>query len=333
MQPKNTGFRVLILDETTPQARLEKVMKALDSLNRVRILGFLAAKTASVSEISTALELAISTTAAHIEILEDAGLIKTEVGFASRGLSKNCTRMFDKIEFEFPVEERPREKIIESMMPIGNYVDCRVSPTCGLLNQTGIIGLLDDPASFYEPEHVNAQMIWFRQGYLEYRFPNRLAPNMIPTALRLSMEICSEAPHHNLNWPSDITLWINGVEVGSWTSPSDFGGEPGRLTPEWWPTRNTQYGLLKVWHVNTQVSEIDGMRISGVTINDLKLGESSFISVRIGVKSDAENIGGINFFGSHFGNYPQDLVLSINYNTVSWTSDEQDKPALHAGKD
>jgi predicted transcriptional regulator len=326
MQNLHSNFRVLKLDETTPSAKLEKVLKALDSLNRVRILGYLASKMASVSEISAALDLAVSTTALHIDTLEDAGLIKSEVGFASRGLSKNCTRMFDKIEFEFPVEERPREKVIEVVMPVGQYVDFQVTPTCGLLSQTSIIGLLDDPKSFYEPGHVNAQLIWFRQGYLEYRFPNRLSANMIPTALRLSMEICSEAPHYNLDWPSDITLWINGVEVGTWTSPSDFGGESGRLTPEWWPNRNTQFGLHKVWHINDQKSEIDGLQISSVTLNDLKLADSPFISVRIGVKPDAENVRGLNLFGKNFGNYPEDLVLSINYNSVIWTTDESGKP-------
>jgi predicted transcriptional regulator len=101
--------------------------------------------------------------------------------------------------------------------------------------------------------------------------------------------------------------------VGTWTSPADFGGEAGRLTPEWWTPRNTQYGLLKFWHVNERESEVDGMRLSGVTIRDLKLNESPFISVRIGIKPDAEHVGGLNLFGSKFGNYPQDLVLRIGY--------------------
>src|SRR5262249_25447409 len=152
-------------------------------------------------------------------------------------------------------------------MPIGAYVDCQVLPTCGLLSTTVPIGMLDDPASFYEPEHGNAQLLWFSQGYVEYRFPNRLPPAAVPDSLDLSMEICSEAPLYNLDWPSDITIWINGVEVGTWTSPSDFGGEPGRLTPEWWTPRNTQFGLLKVWHVDNQESKIDGFRISSIKIN------------------------------------------------------------------
>jgi predicted transcriptional regulator len=58
------------------------------------------------------------------------------------------------------------------------------------------------------------------------------------------------------------------------------------------------------------------MRVSGTTIRDLALNESSFISIRIGVKADAEHVGGINLFGSRFGNYPQDLVLWIGYHSA-----------------
>ena len=202
-------------------------------------------------------------------------------------------------------------------MPIGAFVDCQAAPTCGLLSSTGIIGLLDDPASFYEPGRTDAQLLWFRHGYVEYRFPNRLPGLAEPESLRLSMEVCSEAPLYNRDWPSDITVWINGVEVGTWTSPGDFGGERGRLTPEWWTPRNTQYGLLKVWHINDQATEVDGMRLSGVTLRELKLQDQPFIAVRIGVKPDAEHPGGLNLFGDRFGNYPQALILRVGYRSTA----------------
>jgi predicted transcriptional regulator len=225
--------------------------------------------------------------------------------------------MFDRVVLNLPVAETPREQAIEVAMPIGAFVDCQAMPTCGLLSASGIIGMLDDPASFYEPNRMDAQLLWFHQGYVEYRFPNRLPAGAEPESLRLSMEVCSEAPLYNLDWPSDITVWINGVEIGTWTSPADFGGEPGRLTPEWWTSRNTQDGLLKVWHVNERDSEVDGMRMSGTMVRDLNLSRSSFIAVRIGVKPDAEHIGGMNLFGSRFGNYPQDLILRIGYRSAA----------------
>jgi predicted transcriptional regulator len=307
----------MVLDDSMESEQIERVLKALDSLNRIRILRYLADRNASVNDIAAALELPMSTAALHVETLEEAGLIRSEFEPASRGLRKICARMFDRVVLDLPVAETPREQAIEVTMPIGAFVDCQAMPTCGLLSASGIIGMLDDPASFYEPNRMDAQLLWFHQGYVEYRFPNRLPAGAEPESLRLSMEICSEAPLYNLDWPSDITVWINGVEIGTWTSPADFGGEPGRLTPEWWTPRNTQYGLLKVWHVNERESEVDGMHISGTMVRDLNLSRSSFIAVRIGVKPDAQHVGGMNLFGSRFGNYPQDLILRIGYRSAA----------------
>lgn len=317
MATDRTIRRVLTLSDGDDGGLLERVLKALDAPNRVKILRYLSDRVASVNEIASALEIPASTAAAHVELLEEAGLIRAELEPASRGLRKVCARMYDRIVLDLPVVDRPREQAVELTMPIGAFVDCQVAPTCGLLGGNGPIGLLDDPTSFYEPARVEAQLIWFHHGYLEYRFPNRLPPRARPESLQLSMEICSEAPLYNLDWPSDITVAVNGVELGSWTSPGDFGGEQGRLTPDWWSSRNTQFGLLKVWAVSERESALDGMPISAVAVHDLQLTGSPYIAVRIGVKPDAAHVGGLNLFGSRFGNYPQDLVLRIAYRTLS----------------
>jgi predicted transcriptional regulator len=305
--------RVLTLDGGDDSAELERVLKALDAPNRIKILRFLANRVASVNDIAGALEIPLSTAAAHVQALEEAGLIRTELEPASRGLRKICARMYDRVVLELPVAERPREEALELSMPVGAFVDSQVSPTCGLLGPAGPIGLLDDPSSFYEPGRIEAQLVWFHHGYLEYRFPNRLPLSARVEHLQLSMEACSEAPLFNPDWPSDVTVWINGVELGSWTSPGDFGGERGRLTPEWWTTRNTQYGLLKAWSVGERETAVDGVTISPVTVQNLQLTAGPYIAVRIGVKPDAAQVGGLNLFGARFGNYPQDLILRIAY--------------------
>lgn len=215
------------------------------------------------------------------------------------------------IELPRPAEEK--ERLFEISMPIGNYVDCQVVPTCGLAGNNGIIGLMDDPESFYEPDHVFAQLLWFRLGYVEYRFPNRLPSDVLLDSLQLSMEICSEAPLHHDDWPSDISVWVNGVEIGTWTSPADFGGQRGSLTPDWWESRNTQYGLLKVWQVTQQQSFIDGMKMSDVKLSDLHIAENKYITARIGVKETAQHVGGLNLFGERFGNYPQNLIMRCSF--------------------
>lgn len=317
MTSRDAIRRVKILDSATDSVELERVLKALDSLNRIRILRYLTSRTASVNEIAGALGLPLSTVSLHVDILQEAGLIQTELEPASRGVRKICARMYDQIVFDLPrTPLQQRHPSIELTMPIGAYSDCQVASTCGLAGENGLIGLVDDPASFYEPGRMEAQLLWFRHGYVEYRFPNRLPAAALAESLMLSMEICSEAPTHNLDWPSDITVWINGIEIGTWTSPADFGGEFGRLTPEWWRPHDTQYGMLKSWRVDTQGVQIDGIRCSEVTIKQLKLGQAPYIAVRIGIKLDAVHVGGINLFGCKFGNYPQDLVLRLGYDPL-----------------
>lgn len=255
----------------------------------------------------------LSTTNLHIKALENAGLIRAEHKPATRGSQKLCTRAFDTILLHFPHDPTGPENVLELTMPLGAYVDCRVTPTCGLASETGIIGLFDDPASFYEPERSNAQLIWFHSGYLEYRFPHRLPVDTVVESVQLGLELCSEAPLHHDAWPSDVTVWINGVETATWTSPADFGGQRGKLTPAWWESQNSQYGLLKVWRVDGRGSWVDGLRLSNVRIDDVSINSGSVVSVRIGVKDDAQHVGGINLFGQRFGNYPQDLIVRVGY--------------------
>lgn len=166
---------------------------------------------------------------------------------------------------------------------------------------------------FHHPGRLNAQLIWFAKGYLEYRFPNSHPKGVTLDSLQFSMEICSEAPTHADDWPSDITLWVNGVEIGTWTSPADFGVIRGTFTPSWWSDWSTQYGLLKLWRIARNGSFVDGNRISDVTLDDLKLSRNDYISMRIGNKDGAKHVGGLNLFGRGFGNYPQDILMRINY--------------------
>lgn len=302
----------LLADDHNLQT-LEAVTKALGSKTRLEILHFLSAHTCSVLEIAEALHLPPSTANLHINVLEKAGLIETDLRPATRGLQKVCARVYDRIVIQLPADIAKEEKAVEIFMPLGAYVDINVTPTCGLAGELGIIGHLDDPSAFYEPERIHAQVLWFRRGYVEYRFPNRLPPNVVLDDIEVSFEVCSEAPLHHADWPSDITVWVGNIEIGTWTSPADFGGERGALTPEWWGTQNSQYGLLKVWKVTRNGSYVDGIQVSEISLDDLPVKPGEPISVRIGIKEKAANNGGMNLFGSKFGNYPQDIVLRQHF--------------------
>ncbi|UUZ92407.1 hypothetical protein LJK87_44795 [Paenibacillus sp. P25] len=106
---------------------------------------------------------------------------------------------------------------------------------------------------------------------------------------------------------------MNGTEIGTWTCPGDFGGRKGRLNPAWWPEDSTQFGVLKTWKVDRTKSSIDEVPISGITLADLKIPSSDFITFRIGVKSDAVHKGGINLFGKEFGDFEQDIKMTLSY--------------------
>jgi predicted transcriptional regulator len=294
-----------------------ETLKALGNETRMAILRYLGDRVVPVNQIAQDLGLPPSTATMHIAVLERAGLLHTEMKPASRGVQKVCARTYDELVIDLPRGEHHTREAIEQTMPIGGYSDFQVEPTCGLAGTEGIIGYLDDPNSFYEPEHVRAQLLWFRAGYIEYRFPNRVPPGANILSLQLTAEVCSEAPLHDPDWPSDISVWINGVHLGEWTCPADFGGVRGRLTPSWWEEKDSQFGVLKRWRVTESGTSIDGLDLSSVDIAALRLRRSDPITIRIGIRSDAMNVGGLNLFGREFGNYPQDLGLRLEYDLAS----------------
>ena len=291
------------------------IAKALGSEPRMQLLAFLGTQVANASEIAERLAMPLSTATMHLNVLEEAGLVKSETVSATRGIQKIKSRVYDTVIFHLPARERFTERETSTWeLPISAFTDLEIASPCGLVSDIGIIGNLDDPASFYEADRVKAQLVWFHHGYLEYRFPYRSDLPKSPKSLQLRVEVCSEAPTHHLDWPSDIFVEINGVMIGEWTSPADFGGESGTFTPKWWDLWSTQYGLLKTWRVDKEGTWIDGTPLSSVTIDQIMADATPpYLQVRIGVRSDARNVGGINLFGSHFGNHPQDIVLQLNF--------------------
>lgn len=296
------------------------VFKALGNESRWRILSYLGDRFVTVNQIARDLGLPASTASRHIATLEEAGLVHTGMRPASRGLEKVVARRFEAILVDLPDREGRLDHVIDIDMPIGAYMDFHVEPTCGLASSEALIGLQDDPSTFYDPARVSAQLLWFASGYVEYQFPNRAPAGSVVTTIGLSAEICSEAPMHDPDWPSDVSVWINGVHLGEWTCPGDFGERRGRLTPSWWPSTNTQYGLQKRWQVGAGGTSLDGVRLSDVPLEALDLQPDRPISVRIGVRAEARHVGGLNLFGRAFGNYPQDLVLSLAYEPLGSVS-------------
>jgi len=291
---------------------IDIVAKALNSKIRREMLRILRDRELNINQLASLLSIPQSTCTVNVKILEQAQLIHTRQVAASKGAQKMCSLNCDEVVLPIiPEEQLIEHNTIEIDMPIGLYTDNHITPPCGLASETGIIGLFDKAGSFLDPHRAVAQIIWFTKGHLEYSFPLNLPENRKIRSVSISLEVCSEFPGYKNTWPSDITLWINQVEIGTWTSPGDMGGSQGKLTPQWWTLKNTQYGFLKTWSVTSEGSFIDSTRVGDTNLDDIRLEEAPKLTVHIGIKDNARNIGGMNIFGKKFGNYDQDLRLSL----------------------
>ncbi len=293
--------------------KLALMCKALSSEVRIKILKLLCTYRLNINEIAERLEIPASSAAMNVKILEEAGMIATELQAGVRGSAKICYKTLANLNIGLETEQES-EKIEIISMPIGNYVDYKVEATCGLVSSKGYIGEEDEPRAFYDPERTKTKLLWLNNGYVEYRFPNHMIDKASIKAIEISAELCSEDHEYNLDCPSDITLWVDGIAAGTWTCPSDFGGRRGKLNPEWWPDKSTQYGVLKTWKITDRGTYLDHEKINEMGLKEYQLDAGGYISVRLGNAEDAENKRGMNIFGDCFGDYPQNIVMKIIFN-------------------
>lgn len=305
---------MLKLNVNDPSA-LAKICHALSSTLRLKILSLLEEDTLSCLELSKQLKYPMSTISTNVKVLEEAGLIITELTPAKNGSKKLCSLVYRDIfinmvnSFEIPVDARRYVKEI----PVGSYFDCQVRPSCGYVWENADATRFDDPNYFLEPTRMQAKLIWLREGFLEYRIPVDYRPEQAASKIIFSLEICAEAPGFSSIWKSDITMWINGVELGTWNCPGDFGDRRGLHTPDWWSLGNTQYGTLTKWQVDQTGSRMNDILLSDVSVAALNLADRDYITMRIGIKKNAAHIGGINIFGKEFGDHPVDIKMELYY--------------------
>ncbi len=297
----------LTLDNMTD---LLYITKALDHPQRLDILKILEKKSLSVTEIAQNVHIPLSTCSHHIDILQKSGLIITDTQQSTQGQLKLCSRNCDIVSIHIFEKPMPENACIVTSLPVGSYTDYHVVAPCGIAAPNMPIGNENEPDNFFHSSRHNAGLLWFTTGYLEYRISNKNIPRNFHS-VEISFEACSEAPYYRNDWKSDITVWINDVELGTWTCPGDFGGRRGRLNPDWWPDSITQFGALCTWEVFPTHVLINGKPHYGVKLSDLNLCSHPYITLRIGVKEDAVNKGGINLFGANFGDHPQDIVFKV----------------------
>lgn len=285
----------------------------LNSPARLQILKLLYFNSYNVGEIAQKLHIPYSSAALYVSSLEKANLITTKMVTGNRGAMKICSRKYDTVVLHLNKADENAERVDTVSMPVGCFTDCSVQPSCGIISETGYIGMEDRPESFYLPERMNAQLIWSKCGYVEYRFPFTAPAGARVTGFSLSFEACSEINNYNEDWPSDITVWVDGLDCGTWRCPSDFGARRGRLNPEWWSGGCTQYGKLVHLEVSDSGSTLQSSTLSSPRISDFHFTTDQPVVIRIGNKPDAEFQGGFNIFGRKMGDYEQDIIFSVSY--------------------
>lgn len=292
------------------------IFEAISSNVRIQIIHFLSKKSMNIRELAEALGLSSAIMTMHVKKLEKAGIIRSEMTPGKGGAAqKMCSLSMDGLEIAFPRKEVVHRESRRTEVSIGHFTDLSIVPTCGICTTEKVIGIFDDPRYFLDPDRVNAKILWFSQGYIEYKLPNFMLSSENPEELEISMEISSEAPLTNMNWPSDLTFFFNGVNVGMWTSPADYGGK-GKLNPSWWFDDVNQFGLLKRLIIKKDGTYMDGLKLSNVSLGDIDISNSNW-TFRIAILEDAEHIGGFTLFGSGFGNYNQDLIFKLYYTKLA----------------
>lgn len=294
-----------------------KLYEALNSDVRMEIIKTLNKNgETNLKQLASILNLTNGAITAHVKKLEDAKIIKVRSKSGVRGAQKVCTLITTKIIIDLFDENAFLKNVYSFDIGIGHFTECKITPTCGIVTKTAIIGELDDPKYFSFPERVDASLLWFTSGHISYQLPNSLKQNEVCTELQIGMELCSEAPGYSTHYPSDISFSINGKDLGYFTSPGEFNDRRGIFSPAWWFENLGQYGKLKLLTINETGCYIDGLKISDTTILDLNINAQTNIIFSVGVKEDAVNRGGVTIFGNGFGDYDNGITIKMFYKTM-----------------
>lgn len=292
-----------------------EIFQSLASKTRLQILSLLREKEMSIKDMGDTLALSSSVITKHIKILEAADIVEAYSESGIHGLKKMCKIKTSELQVILNNNyEEEQAKVTEIDIPIGSYTNFEVKPPCGLASKEQLLGILDDPRYFVAPERMTSAIIWFTSGYLEYSIPIYEINFDQLDELEISLEICSEYPGYNNSFKSDIYFSLNGIKLGKWRSPGDFGDKKGQYTPKWW-TLGSEYGLLKMIRINQNGAFLDGVQLSNIPLSEFISSASTQLLFRIECPEETENPGGLNLFGKNFGNFNQDIKVTCFYKT------------------
>ena len=306
------------IDGTNDTTNLAAFGRALSSPVRIQMIRLVNKKNMLASEVAAELNLPLSSAIFHLNILEEAGIIQKSFSTKGKGTLHWFTYGTNLAIIRFRNSNgyfKPESRApYVHQISIGEYIDAEFSEQCGIATAKKQI-MSADPHNAFVAGRQDAQIIW-SEGYgsLLYAIPNNYAQQGQLKEITISLEICSEAPGFNNNYPSDITFSINGTEICTFVSPGDYGDRYGKLTPSWWYPESTKYGILTNISIRSSGVFLNEKLVNkSISIHDLKLQESNKTTFGIAVKKDAKHPGGFNIFGSNFGDYAQPIIFTATY--------------------
>ncbi len=315
-----------ILDISDPDDynRLALLGRAIYAPARIEIINLLYEKPLLLSDIAAKLDMPISSVAFHLKVLQEAHLIGVDYTSKSNSTLKYYTYTFPEITILMKDTRKQNSDLPEpysTEINIGDFIDAEFNKRCGIASETEMLVECEQKKMF-SPVRKNAQLIWTNgAGFVTYALPNDFVDKGKVAEINFSLELCSEATGYNQSYPSDITFWINDKELCTYTCPGDFGDRYGKYTPSWWYAESTKYGLMTTVSVRTGGVFLNEKCVNKkVNIDALSLSSGNRITLKIGVKNTAANIGGFNIFGNRFGDYAQHIVFNAVYSRIKRSS-------------
>src|SRR5512141_1352036 len=89
--------KILVVNPSTDR----QVVRGLASELRLRLLEHLARGPRNVNQLAQDLDLPQSTVATNVAVLEECGLVRTEIAKARKGSQKICSTAFEEIVIRF----------------------------------------------------------------------------------------------------------------------------------------------------------------------------------------------------------------------------------------
>lgn len=288
-----------------------RVYEALASEVRLRIVELLSEREMHIKELAAELHLSSAIVSSHVVKLQKAGIVSSKMKRMDGGTYKFCSLSANYFQIKLAGSSAVARKVVEVSVPVGHYTDLQISPACDMIATDKAVGCCDDESRVFRDRGAGEQgVLWLNRGYVEYKVPNYLFRDKSVQEIEISMELCSETPHVNEKWPTDVIFTLNHRELGRWSGPGKASKLRERLTSEYWKSDPARSGLIQVLRINASGTFIDGQQISEVTLSDI-CWKQEHLTFRITAAEVKRRRGRLALYGCGSGNHEQDIVFRV----------------------